>query len=137
MGSGLSDDPATEARIDGDFERRRPDGQRDWICGRYHALWGGEVAADRLLHYLEPQTATIYAHDTAKRLIAEQRLRADATGDVEILDVFWNTDQVPAVDDLVPRFSLMPISPGPPTEETSKRQDDYERLLEPALRNEL
>ncbi len=55
----------------------------------YRALWGREVAASRLLHHLEPQTATIYAQDTVKRLIAGQ-MHDDATGDVEILDVFWN-----------------------------------------------
>ena len=103
----------------------------------YHALWGGEVAANRLLHYLEPQTATIYAHDTAKRLIAEQRLRADATGDVEILDVFWNTDQVPAVDDLVPPL----LAYADLTGTTDGRNLEaakmiYERLIEPALRNQ-
>ncbi len=68
----------------------------------HRAMWGGEVAANRLLHYLEPRTATIYAEDTPKRLIAEQRMRADRNGDVEILDVFWNAAQAPAMGDVVP-----------------------------------
>jgi hypothetical protein len=103
----------------------------------YHARWGGEVAANRLLHHLEPQTATIYTQDTAKRLIAEQRMRADATGDVEILDVFWNADQVPAVDDVVPPL----LAYADLTGTTDGRNLDaakmiYERLLEPAFRDQ-
>jgi hypothetical protein len=115
--------------------------QTGWTKGldlrAYHALWGGEVAANRLLHYLEPQTATIYAQDTAKRLIAEQRMRADATGDVEILDVFWNADQVPVVDDVVPPL----LAYADLTGTTDGRNLEaakmiYERLLEPAFRNQ-
>jgi hypothetical protein len=115
--------------------------QTGWTKGldlrAYHALWGGEVAANRLLHYLEPQTATIYAQDTAKALIAEQRLRADATGDAEILDVFWNAEQVPAMDDVVPPL----LAYADLTRTTDGRNLEaakmiYERLLEPALRNQ-
>jgi hypothetical protein len=89
------------------------------------------------LHYLEPQTATIYAQDIAKLLIAEQRMRADATGDVEILDMFWNLDQVAAVDDVVPPL----LAYADLTGTTDGRNLEaakmiYERLLEPALRNQ-
>jgi hypothetical protein len=78
----------------------------DWAEGvnlrPYNAFWGGEVAANRLLHQLVPQTATIYTKETPKRLITEHRLRADVAGDVEILDAFWDTDQITAIGDLVP-----------------------------------
>jgi hypothetical protein len=121
--------------------RRFRAAQTGWTKGLdlrpYHAVWGGEVAANRLLHHLEPQTATIYAQDTAKRLIAEQRMRADTTGDVEILDMFWNPDQVPAVDDVVPPL----LAYADLTGTTDGRNLEaakmiYERLLEPALRNQ-
>jgi hypothetical protein len=68
----------------------------------YQAFWGGEVAANRLLHHLQPQTATIYANDTPRQIITEQRMRADVNGDVEILDAFWNTDLVQTIRDVVP-----------------------------------
>lgn len=68
----------------------------------YHAFWGGEVAANRLFHHIEPQTATIYARDTPKQLIAEHKMRADVNGDIEILDVFWNPNLIPTIRDLVP-----------------------------------
>jgi hypothetical protein len=77
-----------------------------------------------------------HAHDTAKRLIADQRMRADTTGDVEILDVFWNTDQLPTVDDLVPPL----LAYADLTGTTDGRNLEaakmiYERLIEPTLRN--
>lgn len=73
------------------------------------AYWGGEVAADRLTHYLKPATFTIYitpAPDTRrenlKTLIGAHRLRADPTGDIEILDTFWHFQDDPTRPDLVP-----------------------------------
>ncbi len=61
--------------------------------GVYRGYWGGEVAAKKLLHHLQPQTATIYATEMPRQLIVDHRLRADIHGDVEILDVFWNTPE--------------------------------------------
>jgi len=68
----------------------------------YGAYWGGEVAAKKLLHHLQPGTATIYTTEMPRQLIVDQRLRADVNGDVEILDVFWNTERVHGIDDIVP-----------------------------------
>lgn len=68
----------------------------------YEAYWGGEVAAHRLTGYLKPARATIYVRHKPTKLIAEGRLRADINGDVEILDIFWNPDQIPHRPDLVP-----------------------------------
>jgi len=103
---------------------------------RYHARWGGEVAANRLLRHLEPQTATIYAEDTAKKLIAEQRMRADATGDVEILDVFWNVAEMQEAGDVVPPLlayaDLTATTDGRNLEAAKMIYDQY---LEPGFRN--
>jgi hypothetical protein len=104
---------------------------------RYHAFWGGEVAANRLLHHLEPQTATIYATDTAKPIIAEHKMRADANGDVEILDAFWNPNQVPTIRDVVPPIlayaDLTTTTDGRNLEAAKMIYDEY---IEPALRNQ-
>ncbi len=59
------------------------------------ALWGGEVAADRLTGYLKPATYTIYIDPATRqegvtKLVKEHHLRADPNGEVEILDTFWN-----------------------------------------------
>lgn len=68
----------------------------------HRGYWGGEVAANRLLHHLQPQTTTIYATEVPRQLIIDHRLRADVNGDVEILDVFWNTQKIHGIDDVVP-----------------------------------
>jgi len=66
------------------------------------AQWGGEVAADRLTHYLKPETITIYARARQlDQLLMENRLRRDPTGDVEILEGFWNPAQMGPYEDLV------------------------------------
>jgi hypothetical protein len=73
------------------------------------AYWGGEVAADRLTNYLKPATFTVYmgtdpeqVRENIAALIGPHRLRADPTGDVEILDKFWNFDGDATQPDLVP-----------------------------------
>jgi hypothetical protein len=101
----------------------------------YNAYWGGEVAANRLLHHLVPQTAIIYAKETPKQLIAEHKLRADINGDVEILDVFWN-GQVPTTRDVAPPIlayaDLIATTDGRNLEAAKMIYDQY---IEPAFRN--
>lgn len=57
---------------------------------KYGAQWGGEVAADILVNYREPDRVLIYLHGDPAKLIVEHRLRPDPNGNVEILDRFWN-----------------------------------------------
>jgi hypothetical protein len=71
------------------------------------ALWGGEVAANRLTGNLKPATCTIYIDPVTRRegvakLVGEHRLRADPEGEVEILDTFWNFPAEPEQPELVP-----------------------------------
>ncbi|AEF99442.1 type IV toxin-antitoxin system AbiEi family antitoxin [Methylomonas methanica] len=67
-----------------------------WQAADLHnlqAYWGGEVAADRLTHYLKPQTATIYVMEKwQNKLKITYRLRKDPTGDIEILKAFWDVE---------------------------------------------
>jgi len=70
--------------------------------GQYGALWGGEVAADRLTHMLKPAAFTIYAREPIAQLVAGLRLRARPGGSVEIMDVFWNLPPEPNHPDVVP-----------------------------------
>lgn len=58
----------------------------------YQAYWGGEVAADRLTHYLKPQDATIYVDKVPARLLLENRLQKARDGRVEIVKRFWHFD---------------------------------------------
>jgi hypothetical protein len=79
---------------------------REWLqqtdLTRFDAYWGGEVAADRLTHYLKPEMMTIYTLHNPTKLITAFRLRADVNGDVEILDAFWDQHVITGVDDVVP-----------------------------------
>jgi hypothetical protein len=74
---------------------------------QYAAQWGAEVAAEKLTGYLRPNTVTIYLHKEdglrkLTRLVAENRLRPDTEGDIEILDAFWDIDDEPPMTQTVP-----------------------------------
>lgn len=67
-----------------------------------HAYWGGEVAADKLTHYLKPQTITLYAEENATtQLKLDNRLRKDPYGDIEILKAFWDVKRQKNQTDIV------------------------------------
>lgn len=59
---------------------------------RFGGYWGAEMAAQKLTDYLTPETLTIYTRQNPTKLIAEQHMRADVNGNVEILDAFWHPD---------------------------------------------
>ncbi len=65
------------------------------------AYWGGEAAAEKLTQYLRPIMFTIYTERSINRIVAACRLQAAATGNVEVLDVFWGFDPDPAHADVV------------------------------------
>jgi hypothetical protein len=59
-----------------------------------HAQWGGEVAAEKMTHYLKPELITIYAGvHYLNQLLLENRLKTDITGNVEILERFWKVEE--------------------------------------------
>ena len=71
------------------------------------AVWGGEVAADRLTRHLKPTVFTIYLPTETDpkalpNLVRRHRLRADADGDIEVLDKFWNFADETTTPDLAP-----------------------------------
>jgi hypothetical protein len=67
-----------------------------------NAYWGGEIAAERLTHFLKPAHFTIYAREPITKLVGANRMRADPNGNVEILDVFWKFEGGGDYPDLVP-----------------------------------
>lgn len=60
----------------------------------YQAQFGAEPAAARLDDYLRPGVVTLYAEKVPARLLADQRLRTDPAGDVEIRKRFWAFEQL-------------------------------------------
>lgn len=68
----------------------------------FEAQWGGEVAAAKLTQYLKPQIVTIYTTaQQLNRLLIENRLRRDPTGDVEVLERFWKPEVKREYEELV------------------------------------
>ena len=81
-------------------------GEHEWwrqkMLDHLNAQWGGEVAAAKLTQYLQPQIITIYAMpQELNQFLAENRLRKDQTGDVEILKKFWKPPEIWQHEDLV------------------------------------
>jgi hypothetical protein len=79
------------------FKAPKPDWWKALDITQYGAQWGAEIAAEKLAGYLRPNTVTIYLQQEKglhhlTRLVAENRLRPDAEGDIEILDAFWGFD---------------------------------------------
>lgn len=66
------------------------------------AYWGGEPAAERLTQYLQPAEFILYAREPIGKLVSAGRMRADPTGNVEILERFWNFAADQAFPDVVP-----------------------------------
>lgn len=68
----------------------------------FTALWGGEIAANRLTNYLKPQILTIYAKPPLGKFILRNRLEEDVDGDIEILKMFWDFPLDQAKNETVP-----------------------------------
>jgi hypothetical protein len=68
----------------------------------HHAYWGGEVAANKLTHYLKPDIITIYASRPVNDLVLELRLCREKEGKVEIRERFWKSDTEQTESDIVP-----------------------------------
>ncbi len=79
-----------------------PDWWRDLDIRPHHAYWGGEVAADKLTGYLKPAKVTLYIAGKPDQLILANRLRPDVNGDIEILDLFWTTEETQQADGIAP-----------------------------------
>ena len=71
------------------------------------AVWGGEVAAERITRYLKPAAQTLYVEPAAmnsclKHLISKHRLRPEPDGQIEILEKFWNLPSDSESPDIAP-----------------------------------
>jgi hypothetical protein len=93
------------------FRAENPEWWKHADVAGLHGYWAEEIAAHRLTKYLKPATCTLYIEPKREdgqhakalaKFIAVNRLRADAQGDVEILDAFWNLPQTKDHPDVVP-----------------------------------
>lgn len=86
----------------GRFRAENPYWWENINLNKINALWGGEVAANILTEYLKPQIITIYAKKPLGRFLLNHRLKDDANGDIEILNIFWDFEQGHLHNELVP-----------------------------------
>lgn len=84
------------------FRAETPDWWKKANLGAHNALWGGDVAADRMTGYLKPGEITLYAKSIPATLLREQRMRADPAGDVAVVEIFWNFPPTETEQDRVP-----------------------------------
>jgi hypothetical protein len=101
---------------------------------RYNAQWGGEVAAEKLTAHLRPETVTIYFHagkekKNLTKFVADNKLRADPKGDIEILEAFWDFNDENIMPETVPPllvYADLAATLDPRNLETAKLiYDDY------------
>lgn len=74
----------------GTFRAADPEWWRKAQLQHHGAVWGGEVAADRMTGNREPGRLTLYIQGDPGKFLLEHRLRADPHGDIEILEKFWD-----------------------------------------------
>jgi hypothetical protein len=89
------------------FRAPQADWWKDADITRHGAQWGAEPAAEKLTGYLRPYALTIYLHKqqgqkNLTKLVAENRLRPDPQGDIEILDAFWDFADEKPIPETVP-----------------------------------
>jgi hypothetical protein len=63
--------------------------------------WGGERAAEILTQYLRPEKAVLYTRESRVDLMKRYRLKPDADGEIEVLDMFWQPEEAPVVPHLL------------------------------------
>ncbi len=120
------------------FKANNLDWWKNLDVKQYEAQWGGEVAADRLTHYLKPNFFTLYLHGkefkkNMNKLIVENRLVPDPNGDIEVLEAFWDFDDADFLPEIVPTllvYADLVASNDPRNLETAKMI--YDRLIQHA-----
>lgn len=89
-------------RLIGRYTTQRENLWRDFDIRDDNAFWGGEVAANKLTHYLKPEIVTIYTRRPVDNLILNLRLRKDEKGVVELREQFWNFSETAVKKETVP-----------------------------------
>jgi hypothetical protein len=60
----------------------------------FEAYWGCEVAATTLTPYLKPTITTVYIKPPVRQFIFQHQLNKHPHGDIEILDKFWQFEEL-------------------------------------------
>jgi hypothetical protein len=93
-------------------------------------VWGGEPAADLLTNYLRPEKFLIYTQENRMELIKNYKLMPDKNGAVEVLDMFWKTDEGQTAPPLLVYADLI-LEGGKRNKETAEKI--YHEYIQPNL----
>jgi hypothetical protein len=72
------------------FSAKDPQWWQNAHLNQAKAVWGGEVAAARLVPNFKPAIITVYVSGNPDDVIVDNRLQLDVRGNVEILEMFWD-----------------------------------------------
>jgi hypothetical protein len=103
-----------------------------------NAYWGGEPAAEKLTRYLKPAHFTIYTGEPIAKLVVAGRMRAEAAGNVEILEKFWkfptaHADKNDAPDVVPPILAYADLLATNDGRNAEAARMIYEQRIEPAF----
>lgn len=73
----------------GRYRAKDPQWWQDFDAAAYGAVLGAEPAAAKVTKHLRPEIITVYADRPVPKMLAEQGLRPDPNGNVEIAKRFW------------------------------------------------
>ena len=91
--------------------------------------WGGEVAGAKITGLLQPQAITIYSWGNTGPFILKNKLRKNTSGNIEILEAFWEINGKPKLaPDIVVFADLM-------TSGNSRNIETAKVLYEKKLKN--
>jgi hypothetical protein len=111
------------------YKSTRPEFWREADIQSLDAQWGGEVAANRLTHYLKPEVTTIYTRKPINDLVLGLKLRQDRNGDIEVRERFWDFEMTDFDKTVVPPllvYADLMATGDPRNIETAKMiYDDY------------
>jgi hypothetical protein len=93
-------------------------------------VWGGEPAADILTNHLRPEKFLIYTKENRMDLIKNYSLRPDKNGEVDVLDMFWNSNKGKTAPPIVVYADLI-LEGGKRNKETAVKI--YNEYIEPNL----
>jgi hypothetical protein len=114
----------------GRFATEQADLWKDLQLAGRGALWGGEVAAQKLTHHLKPVITTLYAHKPIDTLIVDLRLRRDDRGTIELRNRFWRFKVAePAADTVPPLLVYADLLATADARNIETAQTIYERFL--------